>query len=162
MTTLDTKQDNIIFIEGKEKGLKTLFSKEHFGYLALGSNIETDTNGFVNIEEGDETSSRGFHEIVVDAMDEESAYQDSTYQRVELVVQQDTIRDYDNGEVTVKFLAEFDVDNIVSGIPINQLAIVDTSTPNDPSTTYYAASTYNNNLIKDDQMALVFIIEITI
>lgn len=154
MTTTDTKQDNIIFIEGKEKGLKALFSSANFGYLALGHNVETETtNGFVNVESGSNTSN-GFYEISVN--------DDSTYQRVPLVVNQDSIKNYDNGEVTVKFTAEFDIDNIVSGININQLAIVNSQTPNDPSTTFYAAAVCNDGFNKSDQLALVFVIEITI
>lgn len=153
MTTTDTKQDNIIFIDGKEQGLKTLFSNANFGYLALGHNSETEaTNGFVNVEDGGANTSNGFYEISGD----------STYQRVPLVVSQDSIKNYDNGEVTVKFTAEFDVDNIVSGININQLAIVDSQTPNDPSTTFYAAAVCNDGFNKSDQLALVFVIEITI
>lgn len=151
----ETKQDNIIFIEGKERGLKQLFSQDigSFGYLALGSNPDGDTNGFINIDDEDETSTNGFYEISIE--------NDSTYQRVPLVFQE-SIKNYDNGEVTVKFAAEFDIDNIISGATINQLAIVDSETPNDPSTNFYAAAVCDGDFVKTEKLALVFIIEMTI
>lgn len=157
MSTKDTKQDNIIFINGKQKGLEALFSQENFGYLALGYNQSNDTNGFVNVEDGQEAPANGFYEI--------SKEQDSTYERVPLYIIQDSnaiIRNYDNGEVTVKFMAEFDIDNIVSGATINQLAIVDSSDPEDLNTTFYAAATCDDNFNKSEQLAIVFIIEMTI
>lgn len=157
MSTKDTKQDNIIFIHGKEKGLQALFSQEHFGYLALGFNQSNDTNGFINVEDGQEAPANGFYEI--------SKEMDSTYQRVPLHLVQESnavVRNYDNGEVTVKFMAEFDIDNIVSCATINQLAIVDTADPEDASTTFYAAATCDDSFNKSEQLAIVFIIEMTI
>ena len=157
MSTIDTKQDNIIFINGKEKGLQALFSQEHFGYLALGYNQSGDTNGFVNVEDGQEAPANGFYEI--------SKKEDSTYERVPLYLVQDSnaiIRNYDNGEVTVKFMAEFDIDNIVSGATINQLAIVDSADVSNASTTFYAAATCDDQFNKSEQLAIVFILEMTI
>ena len=154
MTTTETKQNNIIFIDGKEKGLKTLFSQDNFGYLAVGHSQSGDTNGFINVPEDDEVSSNGFNEVSVE--------EDSTYMRVPLVVDEEAFRNYDNGEVTVRFTAELDVDNIISGITIDQLAICDTQTPNDPSTTFYAAATCVDGFNKTEQLALVFVIEVTI
>ena len=153
MSTIDKKQDNIIFIEGKEKGLKTLFSQENFGYLALGYNQSGDTNGFVNIEDGGTNSENGFYEI--------SQEEDSTYNRVPLYVQEDSIKNYNNGEVTVKFIAEFDIDNIVNDTPINQLAIVDSAEAGD-APTFYAAAVCDHEFRKDEQLAIVFVIEMTI
>lgn len=153
MSTTDTKQDNIIFINGKEKGLKTLFSQDNFGYLAVGCNQSGDTNGFVNVLDGTEAPANGFYEISID--------EDSTYRRVPLNIQTDSIKNEDNGEVTVKFIAEFDVDNIVSGATIDQLAIVDSAEVDQP-TTFYAAATCDNAFSKDEQLAIVFIIEMTI
>ena len=154
MSTLDTKQDNIIFIDGKEKGLKALFSQENFGYLAVGYNKSNDTNGFVNVEDSDEANQNGFYEL--------SQEEDSTYNRVPLHIQENSIKNYNNGEVTVKFLAEFDIDNIVSGATINQLAIVDSAEAGDPSTTFYAAATCDDEFNKSEQLAIVFVIEMTI
>lgn len=157
MSTTDTKQDNIIFINGKQKGLQALFSQEHFGYLALGYNRSNDTNGFINVKDGQEAPANGFYEISKD--------EDSTYERVPLHLVQGTnaiIPNYDNGEVTVKFMAEFDIDNIVNGITINQLAIVDSADATDVSTTFYAAATCDDHFNKSEQLAIVFIIEMTI
>lgn len=155
--TTESKQDNIIFMEGKELGLKTLFSQNQgcFGYLAVGHNPAGTPNGFVNVdEENNETSSNGFYELSVE--------EDSTYRRVPLTPHGEPIYNEDNGEVTVKFLAEFDVDNIVSGVTIDQIAIVNTETPNDPSTIYYAAATCDDDFNKSEQLAIGFIIEMTI
>lgn len=155
MSTLDTKQDNIIFMDGKAKGLQILFSQENFGYLALGCNKSNDTNGFKNTEDGAELTENGFYEI--------SHEDDTTYQRAPLhVVEQGTYKNPDNGEVTVKFMAEFDIDNIINGLDINQLAIVDSADCEDATSTFYAAAVCDDNFNKSEQLAIVFIIEMTI
>lgn len=146
-----TKQSNIIFMEGKEKVLEKLFSSTEFGYLAVGYNSSNDTNGFINIDTEDETSVNGFYEIT----------EDSTYQRVPLSFHSILNRDGDNGKVTAKFTAELDVDNIINNIPINQIAIVDSSEKNDASTTFFAAAV-TEDFTKSEKLALVFVIEITI
>ena len=148
-----TKQDNIIFMSGKEKGLLKLFSQDQgcFGYVALGYNQDNDTNGFIN-PTGEGTLQNGFYEITGD----------SSYQRAKLIPHENAFYDPDNGEVTVKFLAEFDVDNIVSGATINQLAIVDSQDPNNDSTNFYAAAVCDDDYHKSEQLSIVFIIEMTI
>ncbi len=146
-----TKQSNIIFMEGKEKVLEKLFSSTEFGYLAVGYNSSNDTNGFINVDTEDETSVNGFYEIT----------EDSTYQRVPLSFHSILNRDEDNGKVTAKFTAELDLDNIINNIPINQIAIVDSSEKNDASTTFFAAAV-TEDFTKSEKLALVFVIEITI
>ena len=146
-----TKQSNIIFMEGKEKVLEKLFSSTEFGYLAVGYNSSNDTNGFINVDTEDETSVNGFYEIT----------EDSTYQRVPLSFHSILNRDEDNGKVTAKFTAELDVDNIINNIPINQIAIVDSSEKNDASTTFFAAAV-TEDFTKSEKLALVFVVEITI
>lgn len=146
-----TKQSNIIFMEGKEKVLEKLFSSTEFGYLAVGYNNSNDTNGFINVDTENETSVNGFYEIT----------EDSTYQRVPLSFHSILSRDEDNGKVTAKFTAELDVDNIINNIPINQIAIVDSSEKNDASTTFFAAAV-TEDFTKSEKLALVFVIEITI
>lgn len=146
-----TKQSNIIFMEGKEKVLEKLFSSTEFGYLAVGYNSSNDTNGFINVDTENETSVNGFYEIT----------EDSTYQRVPLSFHSILSRDEDNGRVTAKFTAELDVDNIINNIPINQIAIVDSSEKNDASTTFFAAAV-TEDFTKSEKLALVFVIEITI
>ena len=146
-----TKQSNIIFMEGKEKVLEKLFSSTEFGYLAVGYNSSNDTNGFINVDTENETSVNGFYEIT----------EDSTYQRVPLSSHSILSRDEDNGKVTAKFTAELDVDNIINNIPINQIAIVDSSEKNDASTTFFAAAV-TEDFTKSEKLALVFVIEITI
>ncbi len=143
------KQDNIIFMEGKAVGLSILFNQEHFGYLAVG-HVDNE-NGFINPE--NDSISNGFNEI--------SKEEDSTYQRVPLVIHSDPIQNAENGRVTVKFTAELDIDNIISGISINQLAIVDSETVRDPDTVFYAAATCAN-YDKNETLALVFEISMTI
>lgn len=143
------KQDNIIFMKGKAVGLGILFNKDNFGYLAVG-HVDTD-NGFVNPE--NDSISNGFNEI--------SLTEDSTYHRVPLTIHSDPIQNIENGRVTVKFTAELDVDNIISGISINQLAIVDSETAHDPDTIFYAAATCAN-YDKNETLALVFEISMTL
>lgn len=148
---MTTKQNNIIFMEGKEKVLEKLFSSTEFGYLAVGYNSSDDTNGFINVDTEDETSVNGFYEIT----------EDSTYTRVPLSFHSIINRDNSNGKVTAKFTAELDLDNIVNNIPINQIAIVDSSEKMDASTTFFAAAV-TEKFIKSEKLALVFVIEITI
>ncbi len=147
---MTTKQNNIIFLEGKEKILEKLFSATEFGYLAVGYNSSNDTNGFINVEPDDETNTNGFYEIS----------EDSTYQRVPLSFQSIINKDEDNGKVTAKFTAELDLDNIINNVPINQIAIVDSSEKGDASTTFFAAAV-TEDFIKNEKLALVFVIEIT-
>ncbi len=147
---MTTKQNNIIFLEGKEKILEKLFSSTEFGYLAVGYNSSNDTNGFINVEPDDETNTNGFYEIS----------EDSTYQRVPLSFQSIINKDEDNGKVTAKFTAELDLDNIINNVPINQIAIVDSSEKGDASTTFFAAAV-TEDFIKNEKLALVFVIEIT-
>lgn len=147
-----TKQDQIIFINGKEKGLKTLFNSDNFGYLAIGKAVEEDDNGFENPM--NDSYSNGFNEISI-------VNDDSTYQRIPLQVVEDTVKDIDTGKVTVKFTADLDIDNIVSGIRINQLAIVDSSDSTDPNTIMYAASTFPT-FTKSEKIAITFLIEMKI
>ena len=146
-----TKQSNIIFMEGKEKILEKLFSSTEFGYLAVGYNSSADTNGFINVDPEDETSVNGFYEIT----------EDSTYQRVPLSFHCIINRDEDNGKVTAKFTAELDLDNIINNVPINQIAIVDSSEKTDASTTFFGAAV-TEDFTKSEKLALVFVIEITI
>lgn len=148
---MTTKQNNIIFLEGKEKVLQKLFSSTEFGYLAVGYNSSDDTNGFINVDHDDDITPNGFYEIS----------DDSTYERVPLSFHSIINRDSDNGKVTAKFTAELDLDNIINNVPINQIAIVDSSEKGDASTTFFAASV-TEEFIKSEKLALVFVIEITI
>lgn len=146
------KQSDIIFIEGKEKVLSKLFDASNFGYLAVGFNESTtDTNGFVNVDPNEESSVNGFYEIS----------SDPTYQRVPLSYHSTVSKDYNSGTVTAKFTAELDLDNTINNTPINQIAIVDSSDKTNASTTFFAASV-TEKFIKNEKLALVFVIEITI
>ena len=156
MSTIDTAQDNIVFMEGKALGIQKMLSQDQgcFGYVALGYCPEDESNGFTNVDPDDETSTNGFREISLET-------DDSTYKRVPLTPFEDPYYNKDNGEVTVKFMCEFNVDNIVSNIPFNQIAIVDTQDPNDTATKFYAASVYHGNIPKSETISMVFIIEVT-
>lgn len=146
-----TKQSNIIFAEGKEKLLQKIFDSSNFGFLAVGYNQNTgDTNGFINVDPDQENQDNGFYEIT----------EDSTYKRVPLSFHSILNKD-DNGKVTAKFTAELDLDNIINNIPINQIAIVDSSEKTNASTTFFAAAV-TETFVKSEKLALVFVIEITI
>lgn len=146
-----TKQSNIIFAEGKEKLLQKIFDSSNFGYLAVGYNQNTgDTNGFINVDPDQESQDNGFYEIT----------EDSTYKRVPLSFHSILNKD-DNGKVTAKFTAELDLDNIINNMPINQIAIVDSSEKTNASTTFFAAAV-TETFVKSEKLALVFVIEITI
>lgn len=145
-----TKQNNIIFMEGKEKILEKIFTSA-FGYLAVGYNSSNDTNGFINVDIENESAQNGFYEIT----------EDSTYERVPLNFHSILNRDEDNGRVTAKFTAELDQDNIINNVKINQIAIVDSGEKTDASTTYFAAAV-TEDFTKNEKLALVFVVEVTI
>ena len=70
-------------------------------------------------------------------------------------------KDLDSGTATAKFTAELDLDNTINNTPINQIAIVDSVNKTNASTTFFAASV-TEKFIKNEKLALVFVIEITI
>lgn len=140
-----TKQNQIIFLDGKEIALKALLS-ETFGYLAIGYSEVND--GFQNPDT--DTGPTGFNEISV-------TKDDPTYERIPLVPYGETVKDTSNGKVLCKFTADLDIENIQRHIPINQFAIVNTSTPNDVNTKIYAASTFTE-FKKDNSIAITFVI----
>lgn len=147
MSTETQKQDKLVTMAGKEKALKNLFTSV-FGYLAVGYNIDTNGgNGFVN--PSDENPNSGFNEITLE--------EDSTYHRVPLTPNENVKKNPETGEVTVSFLAELDVDNIIdSNIPINQIAIFDSEEVG--SGTMYCAGT-SSDFPKNEELALIFVID---
>ena len=148
-----TKKNNIIFMAGKEKALEKIFNSSNFGYLAVGYYANaSDTNGFINPDSEENLLDNGFFEI--------STGQSTTYNRVPLSLHSIIDKDVANGKITAKFTAELDLDNIVEDIPINQIAIVDSSTVGDASTTFFAASV-TEEFYKNEKLALVFVIEVT-
>ena len=148
---MQEKQSNIIFLEGKERILQRLFNDTGFGYLAVGHNQETDdTNGFRNVSLDDNVTPKGFTEV-----------SDSTYERVPLEFDSIKNVDEDNGRVTARFSAELGLDNIINNVPINQIAIVDNKDKTVAETKFFGASV-TEEFTKNEKLALVFIIEITI
>lgn len=147
-----TKRNNIIFMAGKEKALQKFFDSNNFGYLAVGYNSSTDTNGFINPDSEQSVFENGFMEI--------SRGESSTYTRVPLHFESIIDKDDDNGKITAKLTAELGLDNIVEDLPINQIAIVDTDSVGDASTTFFAAAV-TEEFYKNEQLALVFVIEVT-
>ena len=147
MTEID-KQNNIVFMDGKEKVIQNIFEST-FGYLAVGFNNTDDSNGFINVDPDSDESTNGFEEIT----------NSTTYSRVPINFHSIINKDRSNGKVTAKFTAELDIDNIIEDIPINQIAIVDSS-ERDANTTYFAAAT-TETFVKNEKLALVFVIEIT-
>lgn len=139
-------KSNIIFMEGKEKVLRNIFSSSSFGYLAVGYHENTEvSNGFTN-----STEDNGFYELI----------DDSTYQRVPLNFNSIIDTDDDNGTITAKFTAELDLDNIIQKTQINQIAICDSQDKNNNSTIFFAASVIEE-ITKSEELSLVFVITIT-
>lgn len=139
------KQDQIIFLNGKEIALRELFSKT-FGYLAVG--YSESNNGFQNPDT--DTGDTGFHEI-------STTTDDPTYMRIPLVPYGQPVKDKSNGKVLYKFTADLDIDNITRSVNINQFAIVNTATAGDVNTKIYAASTFTD-FQKDDTIAITFVV----
>lgn len=139
------RQDQLIFLEGKELALHSLFTKT-FPFLAIGYN--NPNTGFINPDT--DTGDKGFHEI-------SQTSDDPTYMRVPLVPYGEPVKDKSNGKVLYKFTADLDIDNIQRNIPINQFAIVNSRTVGDVNTKIYAASTFTE-FTKDDTIAITFVI----
>lgn len=136
-------KSQIIFMDGKEKALKSIFTNEQnfsFGYLAVGYSAEN--TGF---QEPSETSTNGFNEL-----------QNSDYYRVPLQVYDSTEKDPDTGKVLVKFTATLDQNNIKVSQSINQIAIVDSATIGN-DTHYYAATTFAK-FTKSEESSITFVI----
>lgn len=141
----NNKKDQLIFIDGKELALRSLFT-ETFGYLAIGYSETND--GFQNPTT--DTGDNGFHEL-------SQTSDDPTYMRIPLVPYGEPVKDIDNGKVLYKFTADLDIDNIQRNILINQFAVVNSKTVGDVHTKIYAASTFTE-FRKDDTIAITFVI----
>lgn len=139
-----TKQSQIVFLDGKEIALKAL-CENTFHFLAIGHADED--NGFQNPDT--DTGPTGFNEI--------TAEEDPTYERIPLIPYGKTVKDIDSGKVLCKFTADLDIDNIQRNIKINQFAIVNTKTVGDVNTKIYAASTFTS-FLKDNSIAITFVI----
>lgn len=143
--------DQIIFLDGKEEALKTLFSQNKFGYIAIGRQSATDTsNGFSEPDSNNET---GFHEI--------TKLDSPSYYRIPLKKTDKVVKDPDTGKVSMTFVADLDVDNIVEGIQINQFAICDNQDSSSLNTVFYCASVFPT-FTKNEKIAISFEIEMKV
>ena len=128
------KKSQVIFMKGKEKALKALFSLDNpsFGYLAIGY-VSQDDNGFEDPDSNDGASTSGFNEL------EET----NNYHRVQLKLHSTSPveKDPDTGKVLVKFEATLDENNIKEPQKINQFAIVDSANI-EADYTIYSATTF--------------------
>lgn len=131
-----TNSNQLIFIKGKERALKTLFTPsdskdiETFGYLAIG--YDPEQLGFKNKEGAQSIKDEGFIEIESDV--------ENSYVRIPLEFDR-TYPDYDTSKAFGVFKATLPA-NVIVGQPINQFAVVNTSEPNDANTVIYSASTF--------------------
>lgn len=145
------KKSQIIFMEGKEIALNKLFNgaESAFGYLAVGY-VEND-NGFLDPQaETGSNISNNFQEITQTAS--------NNYQRVALKeVSNSTDKDASTGKVLKKYQATLSANNINENRTINQIAIVDNKTPNNPNTKFYSAATFPD-FPKTQDSSITFII----
>lgn len=137
-------KNQIIFMEGKEQALKSLFTGDNcpFGFLAIG--YAENNNGFQ--EETSEVSN-GFNEIS----------EANGYERIPLILHSDDpVHDEDTGKVLVKFQATLSTENITVSQEINQIAIVDRQDITD-ATKYYSALTFPT-FTKTSESSITFVI----
>ena len=146
-----TKTEQIIFIKGKNEGLKTLFNSSNFGYLAIG-HADPTNNGFEAETSLEDQTESGFQEI--------SKNEEGQYTRIPLEYVE-SYPDYGTGRVVCRFTATLSTSNIISGKSINQFAICDSSDPDDLNTTYYCASTFPE-IKKDNNIEISFTIDLGI
>ena len=131
----------LIFMNGKEAALRTLFT-EKFCYIAIG--FDSTENGFTDSK--DNILPDGFKEI-----------EQSTYNRIPLTYVS-TEFDESNGKVLVKVKGELDYSNIKASTKINQLAVVDNQTPNDIANTIFYSATKFPSFEKNSQTAMTFVL----
>lgn len=148
-----TKKSQIIFMDGKEIALDSLFNGEDgaFGYLAIGYSSEDD-NGFEDPKENPTATNidPGFKEINITNI--------PSYKRIALqAVSGSAEKDPDTGKVLKKYQAILDTDNISTSQNINQIAVVDSATPNDADTNIYSATTFPT-FNKTSESSITFII----
>lgn len=145
-----TKNHQIIFIDGKREGLKTLFNSANFGYLAIGYTKED--NGFKNPSSEESKDSSGFVEI--------SKNEVQSYERIKLEYVQDfDYIDYNQGRVTCRFTATLPTTNIIDNQEINQFAICDSMDPYDANTNFYCAATFPT-FTKNSNLEISFTIDL--
>lgn len=135
-------KSQIIFMDGKERALKSLFTTESFNFSYLAVGYSGENNGFQEPES--ESSSNGFNEL-----------QNSDYYRVPLSLYGTPEKDPDTGKVLVRFAATLNEDNIKIAQSINQIAIVDSATID--NTHYYAAATFAD-FTKSEKSSITFIV----
>ena len=119
-----TKKTQMFFTDGKIEVLKRMFTGTNcpFGYIAVG--YSEDNTGFESTSDFKEIQATDYYRVAL-SIDESSQPEVDT----------------DTGKVLVKFTATLGIDNIISEKKINQLAVVDTSTPG-ASTKFYCATTF--------------------
>lgn len=141
------KKGQIIFMDGKERALKALFTGDNcaFGYLAVGYMAED--NGFEDPDGNNDASESGFNEL------EDT----NNYKRIPLTLYSDPVeKDGDTGKVLVKFTATLDENNLTDSQAINQIAVVDSATIG-ADTHVYSATTFPT-FIKTRESAITFVI----
>lgn len=131
-----TKKSQVIFMSGKEKALKALFSNSQgtaiFGYLAIGYGIDEE-NGFEDPDANNTATESGFKELP----------ETNDYHRIPLSLHSDPVeKDGDTGKVLVKFTATLDENNIKQPQNINQIAVVDNAKILGADTKIYSATTF--------------------
>ena len=144
-----TKQNQLIFMEGKKKALERLFSggeNSVFGYLAVG--YSSQDNGFEDPDAEESVESNGFNEL------EET----NGYERIPLQLQPNGVdEDSSTGKVLVRFSATLTEDIIKSSQEINQIAVVDSKDVRASDTKYYSATTFPT-FTKSSESAITFVI----
>lgn len=141
-----TKQSQIIFVDGKEKALESLFSGDGspFGFLAIGY-AEQD-NGFEEAN-AEQNKTNGFSEI--------SSV--NGYERIALTPSEEAPdKDVDTGKVLVKFKATLPNENISVNQNINQIAVVDRQDISN-DTVFYCATTFPT-FTKSIESSITFVI----
>lgn len=145
-----TKQNQLIFMEGKKKALERLFSggeNSVFGYLAIG--YSSQDNGFEDPDAEGNVESNGFNELeAVNGYNE----------RIPLQLQPNGVdEDSSTGKVLVRFFATLTEDIIKSSQEINQIAVVDSKDVRASNTKYYSATTFPT-FTKSSESAITFVI----
>lgn len=141
------KKGQVIFMDGKERALKALFTGDNsvFGYLAIG--YVSEDNGFEDPDANNSASSSGFNEL------EET----NGYHRIALSLHSDPVdKDPDTGKVLVKFTATLDENNLTESQNINQIAVVDSGTIG-ADTHFYSATTFPT-FTKTRESSITFVI----
>lgn len=156
-----TKKNQIIFMDGKEEALKSLFgsgSNSAFPYLAIGYNPSQD-NGFEDFSASEEEGAQATYGVYGNGFFELEETNGYTSRILLEDYPTDSVnKDESTGKVLKKFQATLNEDVLATATNINQIAIVNTATVGDVANTKFYSATTFKTFAKSSESTITFVI----